>query len=153
MNSQYYLEIENKQFASIKGNVVEGVHQGETFVIVRDKNVPHSLDDKSSKTAMPRARIHVCQPVKIALSLLPHNNWITVEGEQHEIAIDLIAKNEQRITLGSKYSLQSTFDASMFGETKRNKNGSRIAGNCLLAGSNPVQASFEKVRNYKITSK
>lgn len=85
-------------------------------------------------------------PDKIALSLLPHNNWVTVEGEHHDIAIDLFTNKNQKITLGDKYKFKSTFDVNMFLEERRNKNASRIFGEAVTAGSNPITASFENLK-------
>ena len=60
-------------------------------MVLRDRNVPNErLDDKDSfKLLSPRATLTVTKSDKISINLLPHYNWITVEGEKHDIAIDL----------------------------------------------------------------
>lgn len=94
LNDQYFLEIEDTKIASIRKTKVTGLTLGRTTVVLRDRNVPLDSDadgtgSSVAKSAMPSATVTVSQPVKLGLSLLPYNNWITVEGEKHEIALDL----------------------------------------------------------------
>lgn len=93
LNSQYFLEIDDINVASIKGTTVRALKEGRTMVVLRDRNAPNNAGFSSgkeiSKTTAPSARITVSKPHKLGLSLIPHNNWITVEGEKHEIAVDL----------------------------------------------------------------
>lgn len=86
LSGQYYFEIEDTQFARISGQTAKGLKLGRTGVVLRDRNVPQ---DSDVKPPVPRATLTVCVPNKISINLLPHYNWITVEGEIHEIAIDL----------------------------------------------------------------
>lgn len=39
LNTQYYLEIETTRYAKISGNVATGLEIGQTFVVLRDRNV------------------------------------------------------------------------------------------------------------------
>lgn len=92
LNNQYFLEIDDTNVASIKGTVGTGLKVGRTMVVLRDRNVPKDATftgDELTKTSVPSARITVANPKKLGLNLLPYNNWITVEGEKHEIAVDL----------------------------------------------------------------
>lgn len=93
LNNQYFLEIDDLNVASIKGATATGLKLGRTMVILRDRNVPNDssfgVGDELAKTTVPSARITVASPKKLGLSLLPYNNWLTVEGEKHEIAVDL----------------------------------------------------------------
>lgn len=93
LNNQYFLEIEDGSVASMKGVSATGLRAGTTMVVLRDRNVPNdgsiTGDNEAMKNAVPSARLTVANPKKLGLSLLPHNNWITVEGEKHEIAVDL----------------------------------------------------------------
>lgn len=93
LNNQYFLEIDDGNVASIKGTVGTGLKVGQTMVVLRDRNVPidgsFAAGSEHTKSSVPSARITVSNPKKLGLSLLPYNNWITVEGEKHEIAVDL----------------------------------------------------------------
>lgn len=146
-SNQYYLEIEDTKYAELRGNTATGLELGRTSVVLRDKNVPHNEkgDEMTNKPPAPRATLTVAAPAKIALDLLPYHNWITVEGEIHDIAIDLYTKDNQKIRLGSKYKIESSFDSSLFIEHKRTLNGSRIHGEAAFEGTNPVNAAFKKL--------
>ena len=142
LGPQYYLEIENTKFAKIDGGLATGLSLGTTGVILRDRNVIES----TAKTPMPKARLTVSEAEKITLNLLPFYNWVTIEGENHEIAIDLYTKNDEKITLGSKYKVDSTFDKNLFSEIQRSANGSRVYGEASHAGTNQVSGSYGNVR-------
>jgi nuclear pore complex protein Nup210 len=141
LGAQYYLQIENQNTAKISGGRATGISLGTTSVILMDKNVI----ENTFKTPMPKARLTVSDADKITLNLLPYYNWITVADEKHEIAIDLYTKDDQKITLGNRYRLKSSFDDLLFRELKRNSNGSRIYGETISPGTNPVSGSFEHV--------
>lgn len=140
IGEQYYLEL-NTKFASLDRGRATGVTLGETEVILRDRNVV----EKSDKNTMPSARLIVGEADKITLNLLPYYNWVTVVGEKHDIAIDLFTKNDEKIILGSKYKAESVFDTSLFKESKRNLNGTRVHGQALQVGNNQVAGSFNEV--------
>lgn len=142
LGAQYYLEIAEKKYAKLDGGLATGLALGTTEVILRDRNVI----ENTVKTPMPKARLTVSEVEKITLNLLPHYNWVTVEQEKHEIAIDLYTKNDERITLGSKYKMESSSDVSLFSEITRTVNGSRIFGEAVKAGTNQVTGSFSNVR-------
>lgn len=141
LGAQYYLEIVNTKHANIDGGLVTGLSLGTTEVLLRDSNVI----ENSVKTIMPKARLNVVEVDKITLNLLPHYNWVTVVNEKHDIAIDLYTKTDERITLGSKYQINSLFDASLFKELKRTYNGSRIHGVATKPGTNQVSGSYLNV--------
>lgn len=143
LGPQYYLEIETKAFANINQNLATGLKLGTTSVILRDKNV---IDSSTNPAAMPRARLTVSEAAKIRINLLPYYNWVTVEHENHEIAIDLYTKNDEKITLGSRYKIESSFDRDLFKESKRTNNGSRIAGMTASKGTSLVTGTFEKLQ-------
>lgn len=146
LNSQYYLEIENTDYATIEDNTATGNSLGRTSVVLRDRNVPSSKNVDDSPTApSPRATLTITNADKIALNLLPHYSWVTVEGERHEIAIDLFTHDDHKIILGSKYSVQSKFDTKMYYELSKTRNGSRIYGEAVKIGTSQVTASFEKL--------
>uniref|UniRef100_A0A1B0DJU9 Nuclear pore membrane glycoprotein 210 n=1 Tax=Phlebotomus papatasi TaxID=29031 RepID=A0A1B0DJU9_PHLPP len=142
LNSQYYLEAENEDLVAMHGNLAKGLQLGRTTVILRDRNIPHDSDDSVLKPSAPRATVTVSDPAKIGISLLPHNNWITVEEERHEIAIDLFTVDDQKITLGSTFSVESSFDVSYFQPLDTTPNGTRIYGEAIRKGSTPVVGSF-----------
>lgn len=142
LGPQYYLEIEKDSYAKIDGGLATGLSLGTTAVILRDRNVI----ENSAKTSMPTARLTVTEAEKITINLLPHYNWVTVESERHEIAVDLYTKNDEKITLGDKLIVDSTSDKSLFNELKKSTNGSRIYGETLTIGTNQVSGSYENVR-------
>lgn len=141
LGEQYYLEIADKKYAKLDIGLATGLALGTTEVILRDRNVI----ENTVKTPMPKARLTVSEVEKITLNLLPHYNWVTVENENHQIAIDLYTKNDERITLGSKYKMDSSFDVALFKEATRTLNGSRIFGEAAKAGTNQVTGSFSNV--------
>ncbi|XP_049299266.1 nuclear pore membrane glycoprotein 210 [Anopheles funestus] len=150
LNSQYYLEIEHETFASMSGNAAKGLRVGRTFVLLRDRNVPHGAnaavnDEANSKATLPKASLTVVDPMKLTINLLPHYNWVTVEGESHEIALNLFTHDDHQITLGAKYKIQSTFDESLFYPIRVTTNGSSIFGETIATGSSPVTGKFEKL--------
>uniref|UniRef100_A0A182NJ95 BIG2 domain-containing protein n=1 Tax=Anopheles dirus TaxID=7168 RepID=A0A182NJ95_9DIPT len=149
LNSQYYLEIEDETYASMGGNEAKGLRVGRTFVLLRDRNVPHDAnggnDEANSKATLPKASLTVVDPKKLTINLLPHYNWVTVEGESHEIALSLFTHDDHQITLGAKYKIQSTFDESLFYPLRVTTNGSSIFGETIATGSSPVTGKFEKL--------
>lgn len=147
LNNQYYLEIEDTKKATIDGKIATGVSLGRTFVVLKDRNVPdEKLVTSENKPPQPKASITVALPHKLSLNLLPHYNWVTVEGEFHDIALDLYTKDDRRITLGSKYKFDSAFDEKLFREIHFNQNGSRIYGEAIQEGVGEVTGEFKKVR-------
>ncbi|XP_014100175.2 nuclear pore membrane glycoprotein 210 [Bactrocera oleae] len=150
LNDQYFLEIENTNVATIKGTSITALKLGTTTVVLRDRNAPideenSNLDSAIVKASTPSARVTVAEPVRLGLSLLPHNNWITVEGEKHEIALDLYTRDDKKITLGSQFAMQSEFDEVLFYIIQKNKNGSRIYGEAIRQGISPVYGSFKEL--------
>ncbi|XP_036332453.1 nuclear pore membrane glycoprotein 210 [Rhagoletis pomonella] len=150
LNDQYFLEIEDSKVASISGNSANALKLGKTVVVLRDRNAPFDeenshLDSALVKASTPSARVTVAEPVRLGLSLLPHNNWITVEGEKHEIALDLYTRDDHKITLGSRFSMQSELDEVLFYILSKNKNGSRIYGEAMREGVSPVYGYFKEL--------
>ena len=141
LGEQYYLEIINTAHAKITGGTATGLSLGSTSVVLRDRNVI----EKSEKSTMPKALLTVSEADKLTLNLLPYYNWMTVVSEKHDIAIDLYTKNGEKITLGNKFHMESSFDAKMFKEMQRSLNGSRIYGEAVKVGTNQVTGSFSSV--------
>lgn len=143
LGPQYYLEIESKDLAEIEKGLATGLKLGTTAVILRDKNV---IESSSNPPSMPGARLTVSEAAKITISFLPYNNWVTVEQEEHEIGIDLFTKNNEKITLGTRYSIESSFDRDLYKESKRTVNGSRIAGMTMTKGTSLVTGKFNDLQ-------
>lgn len=139
LGPQYYLEIESKNFAKIDKNLATGIKLGTTSVFLRDKNVIEG----SPNPSMPKARLTVSEAAKITINLLPYYNWVTVEHENHEIGIDLYTKSDEKITLGTAYTIESSFDRDLFKEEKKTANGSRIAGMTVSKGTSLVTGKFK----------
>lgn len=150
--SQYYFEIENTEYATVTGNVAHGSALGRTNVILRDRNVADwdvssssSSDAATAKQQAPRASLTVTQASKIKLRLMPDNNWSTISGRRHDIAIDLYTKDDNRILLGAAHRIDSTFDEKTFYPIERCQNGSLIHGEAIRVGNTPVHATFEQL--------
>lgn len=143
LGPQYYLEIESKDLAEIDKGLATGLKLGTTNVILRDKNV---IESSSNPPSMPGARLTVSEAAKITIAFLPYNNWVTVEQEEHEIGIDLYTKNNEKITLGTRYSIESSFDRDLYKESKRTVNGSRIAGLTMTKGTSLVTGKFNDLQ-------
>ncbi|XP_058055409.1 nuclear pore membrane glycoprotein 210 [Anopheles bellator] len=147
LNSQYYLEMEDERYAMISGNEARGLKIGRTFVLLRDRNVPHGVanDEANAKATLPKASLTVVDAKKLTINLLPHYNWVTVEGENHEIALNLFTADDHPITLGPQYKIHSTVDESLFYPIRVTGNGSSIFGETISTGSSPVTGKFEKL--------
>lgn len=96
--NQYYLEIQDKDLATVSGSSVIGKQLGRTSVILRDRNVLSGTTNNENgsetiiKSPTPKAILTIVKPDKITINLLPHYNWITIEGEKHEIIFDLFTR-------------------------------------------------------------
>lgn len=139
-HQQYYLEMEDDALATISGTVAEGLRLGRTTVVLRDRNVVHR--DGQPQIPAPRATLTMCEPVRLALTLLPHNNWVTVTGRRHDIAVDLYASDNRRIHLSTEFRVQAQFDEAHFYPISRTTNGSRVHGEAVEVGVSEVRAIF-----------
>ncbi|XP_030369021.1 nuclear pore membrane glycoprotein 210 [Scaptodrosophila lebanonensis] len=143
-NDQYYFEVEDINVAYIKGSSATGSRLGRTLVVLRDRNVPRDdSDNLPEKPKGPSAQLTVAEPQKLGISLLPHNNWLTVKGERHDVAFDLYASDGQKITLGTRYSIGSELDESLFTILKKTRNGSRLFGEAYKAGVTQVYGTYK----------
>ncbi|XP_017017075.1 nuclear pore membrane glycoprotein 210 [Drosophila kikkawai] len=138
-SKQYYLEVENAKVAYLDGNSATGSAMGRTQVFLRDRNMANT--DQATKA--PSALLTVAEPHRLGISLLPHLNWVTVQGEHHDIALDLFAADGQKITLGTRYSISSELDESLFSITLRTRNGSRLSGLAKKEGVTQVYGSYK----------
>lgn len=139
------MEIENPELASLSGNRATGRVLGRTAVILKDRNVANNLE-KSELVPSIQATLTVSRADKLAINLLPHYNWVTVEGEEHTIALDLYTNDNQLITLGSAYTISSSFDESIFRQISSTANGSQIYGETIKTGKSQVLGSYEKLK-------
>lgn len=122
---------------------------GRTSVVLKDRNVGKRATTESmlaSSAPSPRASLTITRADKITVNLLPHYNWVTVEGERHTIAIDLRTRDDQLITLGSKYQMNSQFDETIFYKLEKSPNGTQIYGETLKVGTSPVVGTYENLR-------
>ncbi|KAG4071558.1 hypothetical protein HA402_011712 [Bradysia odoriphaga] len=140
---QYYLEIADNKYATLDGNYASGHSIGSTTVYLRDRNIPNHAD--SDMPPMPTAALSITDAKQLALNLLPHYNWVTTVGERHEIAVDLISRDGNKITLGSKYHVETTFDETIFHSLSRTTNGTRIYGEAVQKGGSTVSAIFRSL--------
>lgn len=85
---QYYLEIADNKYATLEGNHATGHTIGNTTVYLRDRNIPNDND----MAPMPTATLSITDAKQLSLNLLPHYNWVTMVGERHEIAVDLLSR-------------------------------------------------------------
>lgn len=144
-NNQYYLEVENTDFATLDGNIATGHKLGRTAVTLKDRNVANNLENTDSIPPI-QATVTVCRADKITLNLLPYYNWLTVKGEKHVISINLYTHDNQLITLGDEYGIDSQFDEKIFAPLSRTVNGSEIFGEAISTGKSSVLGSFEKLK-------
>lgn len=144
-NTQYYLEVENTDLATLDGNIATGHILGRTAVILKDRNVANNLEKTDSIPSI-QATLTISHADKITINLLPHYNWLTVKGEQHTIAIDLYTKDNQLITLGDEYHIDSEFNEKMFASVLITNNGSQIFGKTVNTGKSPVFGSYEQLK-------
>lgn len=95
--NQYYLEIADNKYATLDGNFATGHTIGSTSVYLRDRNIPNNVDKDNNQinAPMPTATLSITDPKQLTLNLLPHYNWITVVGERHDIAVDLMSRYEK----------------------------------------------------------
>ncbi|KAH8339937.1 hypothetical protein KR067_003165 [Drosophila pandora] len=138
-SQQYYLEIEDANVAYMRGSSATGGALGRTQVILRDRN----MADFDKATKGPTALLTVAEPNRLGISLLPHLNWITVQGERHTVALDLFTADGQQITLGTSYSIGSELDESIFTVRQRTRNGSRLLGDATREGVSQVYGSYK----------
>ncbi|XP_031623845.1 nuclear pore membrane glycoprotein 210 isoform X2 [Contarinia nasturtii] len=144
-NTQYYLEVENSEFATLDGNIATGHKLGRTAVILKDRNVANNLENTDSIPSI-QATLTISRPDKITINLLPYYNWLTVKGEEHTISINLYTNDNQLITLGDAYSIGSQYDTKIFSPLSSTVNGSHIIGEAVSTGSSAVLGSFEKLK-------
>lgn len=138
--------MENSALASIKGTTVTGHVLGRTSVILKDRNVAESIQNAAAEIPTIRAQLTVSRADKLTVNLLPHYNWVTIEGERHTIGIDLYTHDNQLITLGSAYSVGADFDENIFYRISATDNGTRIYGETLTSGSSPVLATYDRLK-------
>lgn len=139
--------MENSKLASIRGSTVTGNVLGRTSVILKDRNVAGTLQNGAIDTVPTiRATVTISRADKLIVNLLPYYNWVTVEGERHTIGIDLYTNDNQLITMGPKYTVDSEFDESIFYKISKTVNGSRIYGETLKTGSSAVIGAYEKLK-------
>lgn len=140
-NPQYYLEMENDNVARMVNHVATGLELGKSLVLLRDKNV--GSDVLANDGSCPKATLSVVEPARITVDLLPYHNWITVEGEFHDVVFTLVTRDEQRIVLGDAFRIESTIDDQFYRVDKRTKNGTHNYGQTLKVGKSTVRGSFE----------
>lgn len=140
-NNQYYLEMEKENVARIANHLATGLELGKSLVLLRDRNVANDL--QAVDGSCPKATLSVVEPGKLTVDLLPHHNWITVEGEYHDIVFTLVTKDEQRIIMGDAYHVESTIDGQYYRVDSQTKNGTHNAGQALKVGRSVVRGEFE----------
>ncbi|KAJ6640907.1 Nuclear pore membrane glycoprotein, partial [Pseudolycoriella hygida] len=141
--NQYYLEIADNNYAKLEGNSATGYKIGTTSVYLRDRNIPNHLD--SDMAPMPTAKLTITDAKQLTLTLLPYLNWVTVVEERHEIAADLLSSDGNKITLGTKFNIKTSFDETMFHSLSRTMNGTRIYGEAVQRGVSTVTANFQNL--------
>lgn len=140
-NNQYYLEMEKENVARIANHLATGLELGKSLVLLRDKNV--ARDVQSNDGAFPKATLSVVEPAKLTVDLLPYHNWVTVEGEYHDIVFTLVTKDEQRIVMGDAYRIESTIDGNYYRVDLQSKNGTHNAGQTLKVGKSMVRGEYD----------
>ncbi|VEN56349.1 unnamed protein product [Callosobruchus maculatus] len=141
-DAQYYLEAEDPSVAfSIKksGNIT-GLKQGNTRIVLRDKNV--GKDDPLMK--LPAANLHVVQPNYVVINVLPHKNWAILLGDHHDIAVEVYCETDHKLYIGG--SVQVSMDVTPeFRVTSRSSNGSWLTGYGIKPAIASVKAVLDSV--------
>ncbi|BFF88831.1 nuclear pore membrane glycoprotein 210-like [Drosophila madeirensis] len=140
-SKQYFLEVEDTEVASVRGSTATGETLGRTRILLRDRNMPET--DKNTKG--PSTLLTVAEPHKLGISLLPYNNWVSVEGEKHEVVFDLYAPDGQKVTLGNRFGIHSNLDKSLFGILNKTKNGSCLYGEALQKGVSTISGIYDQL--------
>ncbi|XP_034650684.1 nuclear pore membrane glycoprotein 210-like isoform X1 [Drosophila subobscura] len=140
-SKQYFLEVEDTEVASLRGSTATGETLGRTQILLRDRNMPETVKN----TKGPSALLTVAEPHKLGISLLPYNNWVTVEGEKHEVVFDLYAPDGQKVTLGNRFAIHSNLDKSLFGILNKTKNGSCLYGEALQKGVSTISGMYDQL--------
>lgn len=140
-NSQYYLEMEKEKVARIVNHLATGLELGKSLVLLRDRNV--AADVQAIDGSCPKATLSVVEPGRLTVDLLPHHNWITVEGEFHDIVFTLVTRDEQRIVMGDAYRVESAIDGKFYRVDEQTKNGTHNFGQALKVGRSMVRGEFE----------
>ncbi|GJQ66575.1 hypothetical protein Trydic_g4553 [Trypoxylus dichotomus] len=148
-SSQYFLEVENKAFASADKNTgqVTALKEGKTQILLRDRNV----DVKDSEIRLPAASMQIVQPVYMVLSLVPHNNWEILLSDHCDILVEVFSSDNHKLYLGPTVELHTQVGEN-FHVQQRSANGSWLTGWAHNEGLAPVQAVLEGVIHPRLGS-
>lgn len=88
-NQQYYLSVADENIAKLQNGEIVALKIGQTKVLVHDRYFVKSNLCKSEQTflqdVVATGILVVTKPKKLQISLAPYENWLTVEGENHQI--------------------------------------------------------------------
>ena len=84
-SSQYYLQADDASVGQVldASGSVRGLQRGVTSVRLRDRNMKEPHDASHA----PYVTLHVVHPHRMALALLPHRIWATVQSSEHAIQV------------------------------------------------------------------
>ncbi|CAG9865544.1 unnamed protein product [Phyllotreta striolata] len=143
-DNQYYLETENKDVAMTykESGMVEGVSDGSTRVVLRDKHV----DSNDPLMKLPAANIYVMPPEYLVLNIMPHKNWAVLVADHHDIVAELYTKDDHKLVVGPNARIEMEV-TSEFAVVSKSANGSWLTGYGLKPSVATVQAELKGVNS------
>ncbi|XP_077992157.1 nuclear pore membrane glycoprotein 210-like [Glandiceps talaboti] len=139
-SSQYWLEIKDSRFASLDTATctVTGITQGDTEIILKDKNVKEEL-------SQPTAGIHVVEPSYLGFVVLPGRNWVLETSRKYEIIIEIYDKDSHKIHASENIRIDVNFHQDYFKVLYSSLNGSYHIVETLQHGVTEIEASLISV--------
>ncbi|KAJ9575650.1 hypothetical protein L9F63_007479, partial [Diploptera punctata] len=144
-SSQYYLEVENTNIASIDVNthVLTGLVKGKTEVLLRDKNV----EEKEAGVRISSSTVTVSSPYYLNLAILPHRNRILIIEDHYEIVVEIYDKEDHKFYIGEDVVMSVTIPQKYFHVERSTANNTHHYGLPIKVGAAPVSAALEGIMN------
>lgn len=143
-SSQYYLQVENEDIGLMKSGQFIGLREGRTRVILHDRNVDRKNE---GELRLPSSQVTVTFPSRMSLSIAPNHNWAVLLNEKHDIIVELYAKNDHKMYIGSGVLFETTVDESLFPVAAMSKNQSWFTGIARQEGSARVTSKLISITN------
>lgn len=142
--SQYEIEVQHKNIAKVPKmpGEVHAMTTGQTEVYLIDVNLP----SKDIYLKPPSALLHVVEPYRMTLAVMPYRNWAVLIGERHELIAEVFTEDDIKLTLGKGVKVQIT-STDHFQIKDRTLNGTWVNGWCLKKGVAVIDASLQMVEN------
>lgn len=141
-SSQYYLEMEDTEIASIDSysSEAQALQVGRTKISLRDRNV----DPNVSGLRVPQATINVALPAFIHLVLLPHRHWSVLVDDKHVITVEVFDRSNHKFHINDG-RVDVTVPSELFHVDSTSVNGTFNSGWAVKPGTARVQAVLKGV--------